>query len=185
MNNTEERIITLGRDLIQQVGYHAFGFKQIAAELQIKNAAIHYYFPSKDDLVLAIIKKDSADFNYLTEQMTNSSPVEKVNAVTGLYRHYFEEGRKLCMIGTCGSVFEQLSEKMQIAAKEHLRNIAAWLEDTFREGLSTGEFNFTCSPAEMSAQWLSGLPGALVTGRVLGWDHLTRSLELLKRSLKN
>ena len=55
MNDTRNEIIRIGSELIRSVGYNAFSYADIAKVLNIKNAAIHYYFPTKSDLGEVII----------------------------------------------------------------------------------------------------------------------------------
>ena len=50
MNDTRSEIIRLGSELIRSIGYNSFSYADISKALNIKNAAIHYYFPSKSDL---------------------------------------------------------------------------------------------------------------------------------------
>jgi len=183
MNNTQEQIVKLGRDFIQTFGYNAFSFKQIADVLNIKNAAVHHYYPSKEDLGLAIIEKDIADFASLAKMVEKAPPTEKVLAIVNLYRSYYNDGRKLCMISSCGSIFDQLPVKMQLAAKFHLDNISLWLEAAFREGIEKNEFHFSDTPQEMSSRWIVNLPGSLITGRIRGAEYFETILAQLMNSL--
>lgn len=68
MNDTRNEIIRIGNELIRSVGYNAFSYADIAKALNIKNAAIHYYFPSKSDLGVKIIERNIKAFNELTSQ---------------------------------------------------------------------------------------------------------------------
>ncbi|MFA6083502.1 TetR/AcrR family transcriptional regulator [Mucilaginibacter sp.] len=183
MNNTQEQIVKLGRDFIQTFGYNSFSFKQIADVLNIKNAAIHHYYPTKEDLGLAVIEKDKSDFMALAKALQVASPTEKTNAIINLYRNYYNDGKKLCMISTCGSIFEQLSPKMQSATREHLDTIYSWLEEVFQKGADTKEFHFSETAKEMSTRWIANLPGALITGRIRGREYLENSLNQLSASL--
>ncbi len=49
MSITRERILELGENFIRTKGYNAFSYQDISSELGVKNAAIHYYFPSKEN----------------------------------------------------------------------------------------------------------------------------------------
>ncbi|MDR3047168.1 MAG: TetR/AcrR family transcriptional regulator, partial [Bacteroidales bacterium] len=50
MNDTRSEIISIANELIKSIGYNAFSYADISKKLNIKNAAIHYYFPAKADL---------------------------------------------------------------------------------------------------------------------------------------
>jgi TetR/AcrR family transcriptional repressor of nem operon len=185
MTNTKAQIISLGRDYIQQIGYPSFSFRQIAGELGIKNAAVHYHFPAKEDLGVAVIEKDRSDFEAMGIALQHRSPVEKAEAVLKLYEQYFNNGQKLCLIGICGSAYSELPSKMQVAAKLHLQNISIWLEETFAAGKVTGEFKFQSDPKTMATQWVNMLPGTLISGRILGREYFFQSQSTLRQSLNS
>jgi len=67
MNDTRSEIIRLGSELIRSIGYNSFSYADISKALNIKNAAIHYYFPSKSDLGVEIIRENLNAFNELTK----------------------------------------------------------------------------------------------------------------------
>ncbi|MEL7005841.1 MAG: helix-turn-helix domain-containing protein, partial [Bacteroidota bacterium] len=43
-------------------GYNAFSFSDISKPLGIKNAAIHYYYPTKEKLGIDILRKEQELF---------------------------------------------------------------------------------------------------------------------------
>ena len=53
---TRKSIIDLGEKLLLNQGFNGFSYADIAASLGIKNAAVHYHFPTKCDLGLEIIR---------------------------------------------------------------------------------------------------------------------------------
>src|SRR5512143_483091 len=54
---TAEQILDLAETLIQTRGYSAFSYQDIADSLGIRKASIHYHFPSKTDLGIAVINR--------------------------------------------------------------------------------------------------------------------------------
>ena len=55
--DTKEAILRLGMEFIQTYGYNAFSYADISKELKIKNAAVHYHFPGKEDLLAEIVEQ--------------------------------------------------------------------------------------------------------------------------------
>ena len=55
--DTDEQILNAAEDLLQRRGYNAFSYHHIAIQLGVRNAAIHYHFPSKEDLGVALVKR--------------------------------------------------------------------------------------------------------------------------------
>ncbi|HEU4554463.1 MAG TPA: TetR/AcrR family transcriptional regulator, partial [Chitinophaga sp.] len=57
-DNTREKIIELADHLIRTKGFNAFSYADISAPLAIKNAAVHYHFPTKADLGISVIERE-------------------------------------------------------------------------------------------------------------------------------
>jgi len=55
-SDTAEQILDLAETLIQTRGYSAFSYQDIADSLGIRKASIHYHFPSKTDLGIAVVE---------------------------------------------------------------------------------------------------------------------------------
>ena len=188
MNNalsTKEKIVELGRDYIQKIGYHSFNYKQIATYLDIKNAAIHHYFPSKDDLAVAVIEKDRQEFITKTQRLTKDSGTEKLEFLINTYLHFYQDDRKLCLIGTFCSIYEDLSPKIQLSVNQYLDLLNSWLSEVLQQGLNSGELKFDLSVEEMANSWTASLAGSLQLGRVRGQEYVEKALDALRRSVKN
>jgi TetR/AcrR family transcriptional repressor of nem operon len=183
ISTTKEKIVDLSRELIQHIGYHSFNYKQVATQLDIKNAAVHHYYPAKEDLGLAVIEKDRADFALMTKSLESATPTEKTEAVLALYKQYFTTGKKLCLMSTCGLAYEDLPEKMRLASKNYLEEMIIWLTAAFKAGQQLGEFSFTGKPDDITAVWITALPGALISGRILGAGYMETALNNLRKLL--
>ena len=48
--NMATHILDVAQQLIQTRGYNAFSYADIASQVGIRTATIHYYFPTKADL---------------------------------------------------------------------------------------------------------------------------------------
>jgi TetR/AcrR family transcriptional repressor of nem operon len=183
VSSNKEKIIDLSRNIIQRVGYHSFNYKQIADMIGIKNSSIHHYFAAKEDLGVAVIEKDNADFHSKVIAWNSYAPIERIDFLLDLYKHYFSEG-KLCIIGTFGSSYQDIPEKVQNAVSAYMDKIAMWLTQTLKEGLLTGDFKFKTSPEALTAAWLSALTGSLQMGRLRGDAQFQQTLAHLRESLK-
>ncbi len=183
-STTRDKIVELGRDFVQRLGYHAFKYQLIASELNIKNAAIHHYFPAKEDLGVAVIEKDLADFQLMTRSVKGNPAFEKVHSLLLIYHNYLDEGKNLCIIGACISAFTELPEKMATAAKNYQDAIYNWLIITLKQGLANGEFHFTDDPEDVAALWMAALPGALQASKARGKTYFYQVLNQLSGTLK-
>jgi len=182
--STRDKIITLGRDFIQHMGYHTFRYQLIAKELNIKNAAVHHYFPAKEDLGVAIIEKDRSDFLDLIESSKDQSAKARTEVLLTMYANYCLSGKNLCIIGACTSIYSELPPKMEKAANEYIDTVEIWLTDTIRAGRDAGEFRINQSPEDIAALWISTLPGALQVAQAKGAGFFRGVLEQLRRTLR-
>ena len=57
VGNTREQIMQRAEALLLQKGFNGFSYRDISAPMGVKNAAIHYHFPTKGDLGVALIEK--------------------------------------------------------------------------------------------------------------------------------
>ena len=60
--DTATRILDVAERLVQVRGFNAFSYADVAAELQITKAALHYHFASKADLGSALVARYTGDF---------------------------------------------------------------------------------------------------------------------------
>src|SRR5215813_15563641 len=61
-SGTAAMILATAEDVIQRKGYSGFSYADVAAELRITKAALHYHFPGKAELGEALIATWSAKF---------------------------------------------------------------------------------------------------------------------------
>ena len=53
--NTRERIVEAARDLFLMQGYNSTGLAQITQRAGVKSGSLYYFFPTKEDLLLAVL----------------------------------------------------------------------------------------------------------------------------------
>lgn len=56
-NDTRERLLMAAMDLFQKQGYGATGVAQILKAANAKSGSLYYFFPTKEDLLLAVLEK--------------------------------------------------------------------------------------------------------------------------------
>lgn len=63
--DTKSKIMDVAEAFISQGGYGAFSFRDIAESVGIKSASVHYHFPTKGDLVAAVMARYTHDFSLM------------------------------------------------------------------------------------------------------------------------
>jgi AcrR family transcriptional regulator len=56
---TVEVLLDAAEKRIRKCGYNAVSFRDLAVDADIKSASVHYHFPRKEDLGLALVQRYS------------------------------------------------------------------------------------------------------------------------------
>ena len=168
MSLTREKIIELGENLIRTKGYNAFSYQDISSELGIKNAAVHYYFPSKENLGTSIVKTNIQRFEEMVENM-QSRNFDEFHQLETFLKIYLKSNReqKLCIMGSLGPDFNTLNESTRIELRKMTEMVLAWLTVLLEKGKTNGIFSFKCNPNEKALLTLSCMIAGLQLVRVM------------------
>lgn len=169
MKDTRSEIINIANDLIKSVGYNAFSYADISKKLNIKNAAIHYYFPAKGDLGVEVIKRSLDAFNEKIDLWKNLDYRKQlVNYITmhdGFIGNYWA-----CIVGSLSPSYDTLPENMQKELQKLISTILNWLTELLRKGKNNGEFKFDDTPKAKAHVIHSAMLSALLMNKVLRND---------------
>ena len=167
MSVTRERIIELGEDLIRTKGYNAFSYQDISTELGIKNAAIHYYFPSKANLGTSIVKTNIQRFEEMVDNM-HSRGFDEWQQLDTFIKIYIKSHReqKLCIVGSLGPDFNTLKEPTRHELVKMTEIILKWLTDLLAVGRDKKVFAFNGEPHDRATVIFSGLVASLQLSRI-------------------
>ena len=97
--NTKRAILDLAESFLQEKGFNGFSYAHIATELHVRNAAIHYHFPTKEALTEAVIQRYRDRFQLWINnaRVKDVSPKEKLD---WLLEHFpFLNWRQLVLCG--------------------------------------------------------------------------------------
>jgi len=168
MSITREKIIELGENLIRTKGYNAFSYQDISSELGIKNAAIHYYFPSKENLATSIVKTNIQLFEEMTGNMQSRGFDEwqQLETFIKIYTKSHRE-QKRCIVGSLGPDISSLSENTVAELRRMSQIILAWLTAALALGREKGLFVFTEEPQTKALLILSSLVASLQLARLI------------------
>ena len=168
MSITREKIIELGENLIRTKGYNAFSYQDISSELGIKNAAIHYYFPSKENLATSIVKTNIQLFEEMTDNMQSRGFDEwqQLETFIKIYTKSHRE-QKRCIVGSLGPDISSLSENTVAELRRMSQIILTWLTAALASGREKGLFSFSEEPQLKALLILSSLVASLQLARLI------------------
>ena len=183
--NTQRAILDLAESFLQDKGFNGFSYAHIAKELGVKNAAIHYHFPSKEALACAVIQRYRDRFQLWINnaRIKDLAPQEKLDWFFSIYTNTRADNGKVCLAGSLETEFNSLPASLREQTEALTRELLAWLQATLNEGKEAGVFHFGGDPASKAALILSSLQGALQMARALGTSKFHAVVQQHKQEL--
>jgi AcrR family transcriptional regulator len=164
--NTKEQILELADKLIRTKGYNSFSYKDISTLLNIKNAAIHYHFPSKEDLGSEVIKSIRIRFIKKQTEWKELNEKEQLNLFVKTYNAKYLK-KELCIVGAISPSIESIPIKMQIEIKDLINYLREWLSELLSKGLEKSIFKFNEFPIDKADLILTQLMTSLIMSRII------------------
>lgn len=147
-------------------GFDGFSFREIAVDVGIKSASVHYHFPTKEDLAVAVIHRYT-DWvaEYIDEKFeTESDPIKVWSRA---FRGTLHSPERMCPATVLGASAYALPAQVAMEVK---RFFVMCLDKLTEKGLSK----------EAATEFLSTITGAMVVAIALGdisaYDRATSDL---------
>ncbi len=166
---TAVRILDVAERLVQVRGFNGFSYADIAAELQITKAALHYHFASKAALGEALIARYAGRFMEALASLdaADGTPSAKLDAYAGLYLRVLRN-RKMCLCGMLAAEYQTLPQPMQDAVTTFFDQNESWLDSVLEQGRADGSLHFAGSVRDTARMIIGGLEGAMLIARPYG-----------------
>jgi TetR/AcrR family transcriptional repressor of nem operon len=165
-DSTRSRILDIGERLVQVRGFNGFSYADVAAELSVTKASLHYHFPSKADLGEAIIARYAERFADALARIDadGAAAPAKLAAYADLYAEVLRDER-MCLCGMLAAEYETIPSPIRGAVVRFLDDNEAWLTLVLEQGRREGSLSFVGSTAVLARSIVSGLEGALLIAR--------------------
>ena len=180
--NTSQLILDVARSIVRNRGYSAFSYADIAKEVGIRKASIHYHFPAKDDLVKELVKDYRQTLVVKLREIEKGelTPQEQLQEFVNLYRDGLQN-EQICLCGMLSADFSVLSVDVKKELQLYLEVTQAWLSKLLHRGIE--EQVWQCSqPLELEAKTMIAiLQGTQLLARIsedsiATFDSITRGL---------
>ncbi len=176
--NTKRDIVRSAERIMRKKSYNSFSYKDLADELGIKKASIHYHYETKQVLGVAIVQNYRSRIEYLTKKMisSESDPIKKLN----IFLNFFRESRKideLCPLGIFGVEYNTVPLEIQSEVKSLFTYVNKLLVETLDIGKSTGVFNFDLPSAQLAVVISTLVEGSLVLSRITSDEEFNLTLD--------
>jgi TetR/AcrR family transcriptional regulator, transcriptional repressor for nem operon len=164
-----EGILDAAERLAQTRGFNGFSYADIAAQLSVTKASLHYHFPSKADLGLALVERYSLGFGKALDDIgaRTSDAGEKLKRYVRLYDDVMSSER-MCLCGMLAAEYATLPVAMQDELRHFFDENERWLADVLEAGRRAGGLAFRESARKRAQAVLGALEGAMLVARAYG-----------------
>lgn len=80
--DNRERLIAAGYSVLSEKGYEATTVKEVAKVAGVSPGLFHYYFASKDELLLAVLRESGNRYGQMMRSLGDSVPIEQLPETT-------------------------------------------------------------------------------------------------------
>jgi TetR/AcrR family transcriptional regulator, transcriptional repressor for nem operon len=168
-NDTAARILDIGERLVQVRGFNGFSYADVAAELDMTKAALHYHFPGKAELGRALIERYTERFVAALADIDEriAEAPAKLDAYADLYAGVLR-GQRMCLCGMLAAEYQTLPDPMRPAVIAFIDANEAWVEKVLADGQRAGTLAVPGRAADAARLIVSGLEGAMLVARPYG-----------------
>jgi TetR/AcrR family transcriptional regulator, transcriptional repressor for nem operon len=167
--DTAAQILDVAERLAQTRGFNGFSYADIAGELGVTKASLHYHYASKADLGRALIDRYSASFAAAFEAIDRSSisAADKLQRYVKIYADVLRAGR-ICLCGMLAAEYTTLPAPMQQAIKDFFDANERGLARMLESGRKDGSLSFDGPSADAARAITAALEGAMLLARPYG-----------------
>jgi TetR/AcrR family transcriptional repressor of nem operon len=167
--DTAERILDVAERLVQVRGYNAFSYADVASELGITKASLHYHFAGKAELGQALIGRYTRRFAQALAEIDEQAVAAptKLTEYADLYASALR-GERMCLCGMLAAEYTTLPATIRAAVVEFFDDNERWLAGVLEEGRADHTLKFDSSAADTAQTIIGGLEGAMLVARPYG-----------------
>jgi TetR/AcrR family transcriptional repressor of nem operon len=162
---TADRILDIAQDRIQRRGYNAVSYGDLAEELDLTTAAIHYHFPSKADLVETLVRRyrRASAQKRASLRSENDTLRDQLTAYVEVFFGIMNGGG-LCLCGVLAADEPTLPKEVRREVRHFFDEQEDWLTEIIAAGTTGGGGLQGCDSArDIARLFLATVEGAMLT----------------------
>jgi len=166
---TAGRILDAAEALVQVRGFNGFSYADVAAELGVTKAALHYHFAGKAELGEALIERYASRFLGALEEIDadGTDAPHKLAAYARLYLDVLQHDR-MCLCGMLAAEYRTLPGAIHATLIGFFDDNERWLARVLEDGRDAGALRFSGPPADAARMIVGALEGAMLLARPYG-----------------
>ena len=166
-NSVRGQLLDHAQALLMTRGYNGFSYRDLSSLVGVKTSSIHYYFPSKDDLVLEAVNTYSADVMSSIYAIDSSASAEKkLDRYVKVFGKIVGEGDQVCLCGMLAADIESVPEDVRHAVQAFFKANESWLAKVLAEGEKQETLSMNGKPEVTARALFAAYQGSLLACRL-------------------
>jgi TetR/AcrR family transcriptional regulator, transcriptional repressor for nem operon len=127
--DTKQTIMTAARAMVQARGYNGLSFRELAKEVGVKSASVHYHFPTKGDLGAALAQRytDDAAAHFDGFLADSQDPDSCIRSYTDVFRSALLNNNRMCLCGIMAAEHDDLPVEVRAEVDRFTEVNVRWL----------------------------------------------------------
>lgn len=151
----KDKILDAAEKRVRAGGFTAMSFRDLASDVGIKSASVHYHFPTKHDLAEALVTRYADQFKARLDEIDQTALRPALKAYTALFADALVLNESICLCAIMGAEAIGLPETVNQRTKAFFEMNRAWLETLLQtHGAAT--------PAAHASMVVAALEGGMI-----------------------
>lgn len=138
---TRQEIMSISKRMVQARGYNALSFREVAKEVGVKSASIHYHFPTKGDLAAALARRYTDEGGAYLEGLLAVSQDRAflMENYTRIFRLALVDDNRMCLCGIMAAEHHDLPVEVRAEIDRFTEVNVQWLVKVLSLGITAGD----------------------------------------------
>ncbi len=165
--DTRTTLLDCAETAARQHDYDGFSYADLARDVGIRKASIHYHFPTKADLVFELTDRYASRFSETLSDMETDdmTAAERLLAYHQIYRQALAGGSQLCLCVALSAGRDSLADRVLARLDRFHKDSIAWLTRTFTEAQREGSVVGLANAEDEALATLALMEGAQLLAR--------------------
>jgi TetR/AcrR family transcriptional repressor of nem operon len=166
-STVREQILDHAITLIMLRGYNGFSYRDLSNLVGVKTSSIHYYFPSKDDLVLEAVNVYSNEVLNALNSVDASLPADvKLSKYAKMFGKTLGDGNQICLCGMLAADIESLPDNIRQAVQAFFKANESWLAKMLAQGAQEHTLAVHGKPENAARALFAAFQGSVLASRL-------------------
>lgn len=139
--DTRQEIMSISKRMVQARGYNALSFREVAKEVGVKSASVHYHFPTKGDLAAALARRYTDEGGAYLEGLLAISQDRAflMKHYSSIFRSALIDDNRMCLCGIMAAEHHDLPDEVRAEIDRFSEVNVQWLVKVLSLGAPAGD----------------------------------------------